>query len=148
MTKRKKTSKVSLPVGYLVVQISLLSNQPALKKTMKEYTIKLDSEHGKRLGLTSDKFDDAFIWDCRPAYLGIVRLVPKTEEALREFFQLGSKIYSTIVITAPSKDVRDMAKEFGYELKMDPAGTPYLTDEISKMRSRQHIQELTSKAKR
>lgn len=115
---------------------------------MKEHTIKLDSEHAKRLGLTSDKFDDAFIWDCRPAYLGVVRLKPKDEEALRTFFQLGSNIFSTIVITAPSKDVQDMSKEFGYELKVDPAGTPYLTDEASKMRSRQHIQELTSKAKR
>ena len=115
---------------------------------MREYTIKLDSEHAKRLGLTSDKFDDAFIWDCRPTYLGIIRLKAKNEDALREFFQLGSNIYSTIVITAPSKDVLEMSKEFGYELKTDPAGTPYLTDEVSKMRSRQHIQELTSKVKR
>lgn len=115
---------------------------------MKEHTIKLDSEHAKRLGLTSDKFDDAFIWDCRPSYLGVVRLKPKNEEALRTFFQLGSNIFSTIVITAPSEQVKKMATEYNYELKQDPAGTPYLTDEISKMRSRQHIQELTSKAKK
>lgn len=115
---------------------------------MREFTIKLDSENGKRLGLTSDKFDDAFAWDCRPAYIGIVRLKAKNKEALREFFELGSKIYSTIVIAAPLPDVYSMSQKYGYELKVDPAGTPYLTDEISKTRSRQHIQELTSKAKK
>ena len=115
---------------------------------MKEHTIKLDSDLGKRLGLISEDFYDAFIWDCRPKCLGVVRLVPKTEEALRRFFELGSKIYSTIVIAAPLPDVYSMSQKYGYELKVDPAGTPYLTDEASKMRSRQHIQELTSKAKK
>ena len=115
---------------------------------MKEYTIKLDSDLGKRLGLISEDFYDAFIWDCRPKYLGVVRLAPKTEKALRRFFDLGKQIYSTIVITAPSQQVQDMATEYDYELKVDPAGTPYLTDEVSKTRSRRHMQELTSKVKR
>lgn len=115
---------------------------------MKEHTIKLDSDLGKRLGLTSEDFYDAFIWDCRPKHLGIIRLKPKTEEALRNFFRLGSNIFSTIIITAPSKDVLDMSKDYGYELKTDPAGTPYITDEISKTLSRQHIKELTSRAKK
>lgn len=115
---------------------------------MREFTIKLDSDNAKRLGLTSDKFDDAFAWDCRPAYLGFVRLKAKNQDALRTFFQLGSNIFSTIVISAPSPDVAEMSKEYGYELKTDPAGTPYLTDEVSKIAHRQHIEQLSSKAKK
>lgn len=114
---------------------------------MKQYTIKLDSELGKRLGLTSDKFEDAFAWDCRPKYLGFVRLRPRTKEALEEFFKIGSRIYSTIVITAPSSDVLEMAKSYGYKYKIDVAGTPYLTDEDVKIASRRHLKELTDKAK-
>lgn len=113
----------------------------------REYTIKLDSELGKRLNLTSDQFDDAFAWDCRPAYLGFVRLRPKTKEALKRFFELGSKIYSTIVISAPLPDVYSMSQKYGYELKVDPAGTPYITDEASKTCSRQHLAEITGQAK-
>ena len=113
----------------------------------RNYTIKLDDELGKRLGLTSDQFDDAFIWDCRPAYLGVVRLRPKTKEALKNFFELGSKIYSTIVITAPLPDVYSMSKKYGYELKVDQAGTPYITDEASKTCSRRHLAEITGQAK-
>lgn len=115
---------------------------------MKSSTIKLDDELAKKLGLTSDMFEDAFVWDCRPAYLGVVRLVPKTKEALRNFFELGSKIYSTIVIVAPMPDVYSMSKKYGYELRMDPAGTPFLTDETVKTASRQHIKELTMTSKR
>ena len=115
---------------------------------MKSSTIRLDDELGKRLGLTSDQFDDAFVWDCRPHYLGVVRLRPKNQDALRNFFQLGSRIFSTIVIVAPTQDVLEMSKDFGYELKNDQAGTPYLTDESSKKLSRQHIEELTTTTKR
>ena len=111
------------------------------------YTIMLNSELGKRLNLTSDQFEDAFAWDCRPAYIGFVRLKPKTEEALRRFFELGSRIYSTIVITCPTKDILEMSKEFCYEQKVDPAGTPYITDEAVKTYSRQHLAELTGQAK-
>lgn len=115
---------------------------------MREYIIKIDSELGKRLGLVSELFNDAFVWDCRPAYLGVVRLSPKNDDALRTFFQLGSRIFSTIVITAPSQMVVNMSKEYGYEFKMDPAGTPYLTDETLKTAQRQHLEGLTHKAKK
>lgn len=115
---------------------------------MRNYTIKLDSDLGKRLNLTSDQFEDAFAWDCRPSYLGFVRLKPKTPEALRRFFELGKDIYSTIVITAPTADIIEMSKEYKYEYKVDCAGTPYLTDEVSKTYSRQHLAELTGQAKR
>lgn len=114
---------------------------------MREYTIKLDTDLGKRLNLTSDQFEDAFAWDCRPSYLGFVRLKPKTPEALRRFFELGKDIYSTIVITAPTADIIEMSKGYKYEYKVDCAGTPYLTDEVSKTCSRQHLAELTRQAK-
>lgn len=114
---------------------------------MRNYIIKLNDELGKRLNLTSDQFEDAFAWDCRPSYLGFVRLKPKTEEALRRFFELGKNIYSTIVITAPTKDIIEMSKEYNYEYKIDVAGTPYLTDEDAKTCSRQHLAKITGQAK-
>lgn len=114
---------------------------------MKENTIKLNSELGKRLGLTSDQFEDAFAWDCRPSYIGFVRLKPLNQEALIDFFNKGKLIYSTIRICAPNSQVVELSKEYGYELKVDPAGIPYLTDDVSKTYSRQHIKELTDKVK-
>jgi hypothetical protein len=107
---------------------------------MIEKTIKLDSEPGKRLGLTSEDFEYALVWDCRPKYLGVVRLKPKHTSALKNFFELGKTIYSVIVISAPTQDIIDMSKDYGYELKKDPAGTPYLTDETLKIRQRQQKQ--------
>lgn len=104
---------------------------------MRSNIIHLDSELGKKLNLTSDQFVDAFAWDCRPKYIGIIRLVPRNQEALKTFFELGKEIYSTIVISAPRQDVIDMSKDYGYELKKDQAGTPYLTDAVSKKRSHQ-----------
>lgn len=110
-----------------------------------EHTILLDSEKAQRLGLTSDKFDDAFIWDCRPSYLGVIRLCPKTQEALIDFFNRGKLIYSAIRICAPNQDIINLSADYGYELKTDPAGLPYLTDETLKIASRQHIKELSQK---
>lgn len=110
-----------------------------------EKIILLDSDKAKLLGLTSDKFDDAFIWDCRPSYLGIIRLQQKNQEALIDFFNKGKKIYSAIRICAPNSEVVKLAPEYGYEVKTDPAGLPYLTDETLKTASRQHIKELSEK---
>lgn len=109
---------------------------------MRKFTITLNSELGEKLNFTSDQFYDAFAWDCRPAYVGIIRLKPRTDTALQTFFEMGSKIYSTIVITAPDQKTIDMSKDYGYELRKDAAGLIYLTDEVSKTYSRQHTQEL------
>lgn len=114
---------------------------------MKQHLIHLDSEMGEKLALTSHNFESALVWDCRPAYLGVVILREKTIEGLRAFFEAGKEIYSTIVITAPSQSVRDMAQYYGYESKMYESGVPYLTDEHVKTISRQHKIELTRKAK-
>lgn len=115
---------------------------------MRDHIIRLDSELGTKLGLIKANFDDAFLWDCRPSYLGVIRLTPKNKEALEIFFNLGKNIYSTIRICAPTQDIIDMSKEYGYELKIDPAGLPYLTDETLKIASRQRLQELTSRVKK
>lgn len=109
---------------------------------MRNYKITLDSNLGAKLNLTRDQFYDAFAWDCRPSYVGIIRLRPRTDAALQTFFEMGSKIYSTIVITAPDQKTINMSKDYGYELRVDAAGTPYLTDEVSKTYSRQHTKEL------
>lgn len=113
---------------------------------MREYLILKGSEKGKLLGLTEENFIDALIWDCRPSYLGVVTLKPRNIEGLTEFFEKGAKIYSTIVITAPEKDVEELAQYYGYVKKTDPAGIPYLTDEAVKIISRQNKAKLFQKA--
>lgn len=109
---------------------------------MRNYTIKLDSDLGKKLALTSDNFDSAFAWDCRPKYIGFVILRPKNKEALKQFFELGKQIYSTIMISAPLKEVEEMALEYGYTKGIDKAGTPFVIDESLKVLRRQHIDQL------
>lgn len=114
---------------------------------MKQYLIHIDSELGKKLELTSENFEYALVWDCRPKYLGVVRLQHRSLEGLRKFFEAAKNIYSTIVITAPNQDAKDMAQYYGYESYVDVAGLPYLSDENVKKLYRQHKKELSQKAK-
>ena len=100
---------------------------------MKQSTIKLDDELAKRLALTHENFEDAFAWDCRPKYVALIRLRPKNHQALLNFFEAGQQIYSEIRICAPNQEIIDTSKDYGYELKKDPAGLPYLTDEWYKL---------------
>ena len=113
----------------------------------KENIIRLDSELGKRLGLTSDQFEYALVWDCRPSYLGVVRLQQLNQQALIDFFNRGKLIYSEIRICAPNSEVVELSKDYGYVMKQDVAGLPYLTDGDLKRAARQHIQELTNTVK-
>ena len=121
--------------------------QTPLGVSMQKCAIKLDDELAKKINLTSDQFEDAFVWDCRPKYLGIIRLKPKNQDALRKFFEMAHDIYSPIVITAPSKDIVEMSKDFGYEYKTDPAGLPYITDHALKTYLHQRTAESIRKAK-
>lgn len=114
---------------------------------MKSNVIRLNDELAKRINLTSDQFEYAFVWDCRPKYLGIVRFKPRNQEALRKFFEMAHEIYSPIVITAPTPDVVEMSKDFGYEYKKDPAGTPYITDDALKAYLHQRKAESIRKGK-
>ena len=97
--------------------------------------ITINSFLGEKLSLTSDLFNDAFIWDCRPNYLGVVRLRPQknTEKAAyRCFLESAKEIYTPVRIIAPDAILCDMAVQYGYELKFEPCGTPYLTNEATK----------------
>ena len=60
---------------------------------------------------------------------------------------MAHEIYSPIVITAPSPDVVEMSKDFGYEYKKDPAGTPYITDDALKAYLHQRKAESIRKGK-
>lgn len=99
-------------------------------------TILLDDQKAERLGVTRQDFQDFFAWDCRPFYIGIVRFFPRTKEAAEQFMACGQTIYSEIRITAPSPETIDIAQKYGYELKKDAAGMPYLTDEQYKLKKR------------
>lgn len=137
----------AVPAKFLVVIRSrfILYLAGAFYRLEMSGVILKDSEKGKLLGLTEQNFIDAFVWDCRPKYLGVVRLKPRSVEGLKEFFELGANIYSTIVITAPEKDVEELAQFYGYEKKIDVAGLPYLTDESVKKISRQNKEKLFQK---
>lgn len=98
--------------------------------------ILLDDPKAERLGVTRQEFSDFFAWDCRPHYIGITRLRPRDKEALEYFMVCGQRIFSEIRICAPDEDIIEMAKNYGYELKKDTAGMPYLTDEQFKISKR------------
>lgn len=99
-------------------------------------SILLDDPRAERLGVTRQSFQDFFAWDCRPHYIGIIRLKPRDKKSLEEFMDCGQKIFSEIRICAPDKDIIEIAKNYGYELRKDSAGTPYLTDELFKLNKR------------
>jgi hypothetical protein len=99
-------------------------------------TIIVDDPKAERLGITREGFSDFFAWDCRPKYIGIVRLVERTQSDLETFLKTAQDIYSVVRICAPKQHVIETAQKYGYELKVDQAGTPYLTDEIYKLSKR------------
>ena len=99
-------------------------------------TILIDDPRAERLGVDRIDFQDFFAWDCRPHYIGIVRLRARNKKALEKFMTCGQKIFSEIRICAPDEETIEVAKNYGYELKKDRAGTPYLTDEQFKLNKR------------
>lgn len=99
-------------------------------------TIFIDDPRAEKLNITPQTFNDFFAWDCRPKYIGIIRLRPKNHQRLLNFFEAGQQIYSEIQICAPNQEIIDTSKEYGYVLKKDSAGTPYLTDEQFKLNKR------------
>ena len=99
-------------------------------------TIFIDDPRAEKLNITPQTFNDFFAWDCRPKCIGIIRLHPKNYQGLLNFFEAGHQIYSEIQICAPNQETIDISKEYGYVLKKDSAGTPYLTDEQFKLSKR------------
>ena len=90
----------------------------------REPMLKIDSELGKRIALTSEHFTNATIWDCRPKGFYVVQLVPRSPADMRLFFELASKIATPMHIVAQPDWVNKIAEEFGYDLSVDAAGTP------------------------
>lgn len=101
----------------------------------------IDDPRAEKLNVTPQTFNDFFAWDCRPKYIGIIRLRPKDHQRLLNFFDAGQQIYSEIRICAPNQETIDVSKDYGYELKQDPAGTPYLTDATIKIKKQELIKK-------
>lgn len=99
-------------------------------------TIFIGDPRAEKLSVTPQTFNDFFAWDCRPKYIGIIRLCPKDRQKLLNFFEAGQQIYSEIQICAPNQEIIDISKEYNYVLKKDSAGTPYLTDGTYKLSKR------------
>jgi len=102
----------------------------------REPFIKIDSELGKKVGLIHQWFDNATIWDGRPKALYVTQLRPvegKSKDAYKLFLQLADMIYTPVELTAPVPELRKIAEEFGYEAYVDVAGTPYMSNENSKL---------------
>ena len=97
---------------------------------MRDHLIRLDSELGKRVGLTTANFESAIVWDCRPKFLGITLLRPREpqEAILNELLRALDGIYTPVQILAPSSMLKTIAEKYGYETKSDPAGSFYLTN--------------------
>lgn len=99
--------------------------------------ITIDSELGKRIALTSERFERATIWDDHPKGLYVTQLVPKApaEENLRAFFAAAANIYTPVHIVAQPALVNKIAEEFGYDFMVDVAGTPEWNNCASKFLS-------------
>jgi len=97
---------------------------------MREGLIRLDSELGKKIGLTSANFRSAIIWDCRPKTLYFTLLIPQEPEEpiVRELFRLLETIYTPATFVAPSETVKKIAAEHGYETGVEHCGTPFVTN--------------------
>lgn len=103
---------------------------------MRSNIIELDSELGKKLGFTSDFFSHGIIEDSHPAYVWVTYLSPKPGmeiEGLTNLIRRLSRLRTPTVFIAPSKDVENIAKDFGFELSIDKAGTPKLSNIESKL---------------
>lgn len=96
--------------------------------------IKIDSEFGKHIGLTSERFSNATIWDSRPDALYVVQLVPKepAEENLRFFLKECDKLGTPVHLVAQSDFINNIAAEYGYMRWIDPSGTPTWDNSASK----------------
>lgn len=95
---------------------------------MREGLIRLDSELGKRVGLTSANFETAIIWDCRPEALYFTTLYPRQPEdkIIHELFNALDKIYTPCYFVGPSPLIKSVAMQHGYEWGVEPCGTDYV----------------------
>lgn len=109
----------------------------------RDHLIRLDSELGKRVGLTSANFESAIVWDCRPKFLGITLLRPREpqEAILNELLRALDKIYTPVQILAPTSMLKNIAEKYGYEMKSDPAGSFYITNLKTKDLTKVHNQQ-------
>lgn len=105
----------------------------------REGLIRLDSELGKRVGLTTANFEAAIVWDGRPKALYFTLLLPREpqEQIIRELFNALDKIYTPCWFSAPSSLVKKIAVEHGYEYGAEPCGTDYVHNLFTKKRLNQ-----------
>lgn len=102
---------------------------------MKSYLINLDSDIGKKIGLTSDMFTDLIAWDYSPHMIYITSIWPvkgREEEAYTALLEKLAKIATPVEFTAPSELLRTLAKKYCYDAETDPAGTPRINNKASK----------------
>lgn len=95
---------------------------------MREGLIRLDSELGKRIGLTSANFETAIVWDCRPKALYFTTLYPRQPEdkIIHELFNALDKIYTPCYFVGPTPLIKNVAMQHGYEWGVEPCGTDYV----------------------
>lgn len=102
---------------------------------MKSYLISLDSDIGKKLGLTSDLFSHVIAWDYSPHMIYITSIWPvkgREEEAYTSLLERLAKIATPVEFTAPSELLKSLASKYCYDAETDPAGTPRLNNKASK----------------
>ena len=95
---------------------------------MREGLIRLDSELGKRVGLTSANFETAIVWDCRPKALYFTTLYPRQPEdkIIHELFNALDKIYTPCYFVGPTPLIKNVAMQHGYGWGVEPCGTAYV----------------------
>lgn len=102
---------------------------------MNKNLIELNSRIGIKLGLTTDYFESATVWNAAPSHIYVIFLRPRDgreEEAYTQLLERCDKLATPVEFTAPSDMLKRLAMKYGYVSITDPAGTPRLDNGPSK----------------
>lgn len=97
---------------------------------IKDTFIRLDSEEGLKLGLSSWVYDSVICYDLRPACIDFIAVYVKphinAQWVLEDLFDRLTDIPTRF--TAPSALIKEIALRRGYEAGVQPEGTPFVTN--------------------
>lgn len=92
---------------------------------MNNFIIKLDSEVGKIIGFTSDRFSHGTLWNYLPKGIYIDSIYPTNDEDIEYLLERIQTLKIRVRFTCPQKNVVHHLKEHGYFYYVDKAGTPF-----------------------
>lgn len=92
---------------------------------MQESILKINSDISKTIGFTTEYFEAGTIYNLLPRGVYISWLTPRSEEGLKQMFDLIDQRKILFRYTAPQPTVRDFLTKRGYYMAIDVANTPF-----------------------